>query len=134
MSFLTNFVWIEYRSIFKPSVNAQVIYSDINAQVIFRSELCNAWLYAQGFIPAPFEWSIDHFLIPDFNAQACLVLHTGLFYLLILNRARHFSYPGFNAHGFWYVIPGVLLRSYFLGVLLKSNYLGVLHRSFLNNS
>ena len=52
------------------------------------------------FLPAPFEWSISHFLIPGFNAQACLVLHTGLFYLLILNKVGHFSYPGFNSHAF----------------------------------
>ena len=68
----------------------------VNAQVIFFSKLCNAWVYTQGFLPTPFEWSIGLFLIPRFNAQVCLILHTGLFYLF-LNRAGHFSYPGFNA-------------------------------------
>ena len=54
----------------------------------------------RAFLPAPFEWSIGYFLIPGSNAQACPILHTWLFYLLILNRARHFSYSGFNVHGF----------------------------------
>ena len=94
----------------KPGVNAQVTYPSINAQVIFCSELCKAWLYAYGFLPTPFEWSISLILIPGFNAQTCLVLHTGLFYILFLNRAGHFGYPGFNAQGFWFVIPGVLSR------------------------
>ena len=100
MSFLTNSVRIEYRLIFKSGVNAQLIYPDINVQVIFHSELCNAWIYAQDFLPASFVCSIGHFLILGFNAQACLVLHTGLFYLLVLNRVGHFNYPGFNAQGF----------------------------------
>ena len=52
------------------------------------------------FVLAPFEWSIGHFLIPSFNAQAYLVLHIELFYLLILNRVGHFNYLGFNAQGF----------------------------------
>ena len=51
-------------------------------------------------LPTPFEWSKGHFLIHGFNAQACLVLHTGLFYLLILNRAGYFRYLGFNAQEF----------------------------------
>ena len=53
---------------FKPGVHAQELYPGINAQVVFHFELYNAWLYAQGFLPTPFEWNIGHFLIPGFDA------------------------------------------------------------------